>query len=52
VVVGSIVFRVVLAFSLDMGMNPNYLKLVTAIIVLLIVGLSNQKFNKHLILLK
>jgi putative tryptophan/tyrosine transport system permease protein len=37
VVVGSILFRFILAMALSLGLNPNYLKLVTATIVLLFV---------------
>lgn len=40
VVIGAIAFRLVLAFALSAGLNPNYLKLVTASIVLLIVSVS------------
>lgn len=39
VVAGSFLFQLVLAFSLAMGIDPNYLKLVTALFVLLIVAL-------------
>ncbi len=45
VLAGSFVFQLVLAFSLAMGIDPNYLKLVTALFVLFIVALprvSNQ----------
>ena len=45
VVAGSIVFRLILALALTLGLNPNFLKLVTALIVLLIVGVSNTR--KH-----
>jgi putative ABC transport system permease protein len=40
VVTGSILFRLVLALTLSSGVNPNYLKLITAIIVLAIVALT------------
>ncbi|HNQ11928.1 MAG TPA: ABC transporter permease [Bacteroidia bacterium] len=43
VLVGSILFRESLAAVLFMGLNPIYLKLITALIVLAIVGIS---FNK------
>ncbi len=39
VLVGSLLFQLVLAFTLAMGIDPNFLKLVTAIFVLLIVAL-------------
>jgi len=45
VLAGSFLFQLVLAFTLAMGIDPNFLKLVTAIFVLLIVALprvSNQ----------
>ncbi len=39
VILGAIVFQLVLAFALSLGINPNLLKLITAAFVLLIVGL-------------
>jgi putative ABC transport system permease protein len=36
---GSLLFQLVLAFTLEMGIDPNFLKLVTAMFVLLIVAL-------------
>jgi putative ABC transport system permease protein len=39
VLAGSFIFQMVLAFSLAMGIDPNFLKLVTALFVLLIVAL-------------
>ena len=42
-IVGSMVFRLAVAQSLAFGLNPNYLKLVTAGIVLTIVAVSNLK---------
>jgi putative tryptophan/tyrosine transport system permease protein len=36
---GAIVFQFVLAFTLNLGVNPNLLKIVTAVFVLLIVSL-------------
>lgn len=39
VILGSIIFQMVLAGTLAMGIDPNWLKLVTAIFVLLIVAL-------------
>jgi putative ABC transport system permease protein len=44
VVVSSVVFQLVLAITLSIGVNPNLLKLVTAVFVLLIVGIT--KFRK------
>jgi putative ABC transport system permease protein len=45
VLAGSFLFQIVLAFTLAMGIDPNFLKLTTALFVLLIVALprvSNQ----------
>jgi putative ABC transport system permease protein len=39
VLMGAIVFQLVLAVTLDIGVNPNFLKVVTAVFVLLIVSL-------------
>ncbi len=39
VLAGSLIFQLVLAFSLAMGIDPNFLKLVTALFVLFIVAL-------------
>jgi putative ABC transport system permease protein len=39
VIIGAIVFQLVVAITLDIGVNPIYLKAVTAIFVLLIVSL-------------
>lgn len=39
VLAGSFLFQLVLAFTLAMGIDPNYLKLVTALFVLMIVAL-------------
>ncbi len=46
VVMGSIIFRMILAFTLSMGVNPNYLKLITALIVLLVVAFSRFRTTK------
>lgn len=43
VVIGCIVFRMIIAIALDLGVNPNWLKAVTAVIVLLVVGIPNLK---------
>ena len=40
VIIGTVLFRLILAAALDLGLNPNYLKLITASIVLLIVSLT------------
>ncbi len=42
--VGAVVFQLVLAVSLNMGIHPNMLKLVTAVFVLLIVGVPRLGF--------
>ncbi len=39
VMVGAIVFQMILALSLSLGINPNLLKLITALFVLMIVSL-------------
>jgi putative ABC transport system permease protein len=43
VVVGTIIFRFILAFALSIGLDPVYLKLITALMVLLVVGLPSLK---------
>lgn len=43
VIFGSIVFQMVLAFALSIGINPNLLKLITALFVLIIVGIPALK---------
>ena len=40
VILGSMAFQMVLAFTLSLGVDPNLLKLITAVFVLAIVGLS------------
>lgn len=45
VIIGSIAFQMVLALALSVGINPNYLKLITAVFVLLIVGLPRFLFK-------
>lgn len=47
VVIGSVTFRVIIAAALSLGLNPNYLKLVTAAIVLVIVGISTSAKRKN-----
>lgn len=46
VVAGSIIFQLVLAAVLSLGVNPNLLKLATAVFVLLIVSLPVLKKNR------
>lgn len=46
VLLGCILFRCVIAFVLASGVDPNFLKLITAGIVLLFVGLANFSFKK------
>jgi putative tryptophan/tyrosine transport system substrate-binding protein len=43
VLAGSIAFRLIIAAALSFGLNPNFLKLITAFIVLLIVALSSRE---------
>jgi putative ABC transport system permease protein len=43
VVIGTLVFRLILAFTLSIGLDPNLLKLVTSAIVLLVVALPGLK---------
>lgn len=38
VIAGTIAFRLILAFALSLGLNPNYLKLATALIVLAVLA--------------
>lgn len=40
VVLGAVFFRLILGIALAAGLNPNYLKAVTAVIVLLVVALA------------
>lgn len=46
VLAGTIIFRIALAVALDSGINPNYLKLITALIVLVIISLTQMMKNK------
>jgi putative ABC transport system permease protein len=43
VIIGAIIFRLILAFTLSLGVNALYLKLVTALIVLIVVSIPNLK---------
>lgn len=47
VLAGVVVFQLVLAFTLDIGVDANLLKLVTAFFVLAIVGLPRLNFSKN-----
>jgi putative ABC transport system permease protein len=49
VIIGAIVFQLVLAFTLSIGVDPNMLKMVTASFVLLIVALPriSKSFSKN-----
>ncbi len=44
VIISSVLFQMVLAFTLSLGINPNLLKLVTAVFVLFIVAIT--RFRK------
>lgn len=46
VIVGSLLFQLVLAYTLTIGIDPNLLKLVTALFVLLFVGLPRLARKK------
>lgn len=46
VLIGSIVFQLVLAFTLSVGIDPNLLKLVTSVMVLLIVSIPRLRAIK------
>lgn len=46
VLAGSIVFQLVLAFTLSVGVDPNLLKLVTSVMVLLIVSIPRLRNRK------
>lgn len=43
VVIGSIIFRIILAFALTIGIDAIYLKLIVAVFVLVIVSIPNFK---------
>jgi putative ABC transport system permease protein len=45
-VIGSIVFQLILAFALTQGIDTNYLKLVTALFVLVVVSIPNLRKSK------
>jgi putative ABC transport system permease protein len=46
VLAGAVIFQMVLAFTLDIGVDANLLKLVTAVFVLIIVGLPRLTSGK------
>lgn len=46
VILGSLVFQFVLAFTLSIGIDPNLLKLVTAVFVLAIVGVPALRLKR------
>lgn len=46
VVAGSILFRLIIAGALSTGLNPNYLRLATAVLVLIVVGFVSLKKKK------
>jgi len=43
VIIGTIIFRMILAIVLSLGVDPNLLKLITALIVLIVVSLPNLR---------
>ncbi|HOS47654.1 MAG TPA: ABC transporter permease [Bacteroidia bacterium] len=45
VVLGCILFRLILATALNIGIDPNYLKLITAVLVLSIIAFGKIKFT-------
>ncbi|POY34872.1 ABC transporter permease [Solitalea longa] len=47
VIAGAIVFQLVLAFTLSLGIDPNLLKLLTALFVLIIVSIPQLGFRKQ-----
>jgi putative ABC transport system permease protein len=42
VVLGVLVYRIIVAWALELGLNPNYLQLTTAVLVIAIVGLRTS----------
>lgn len=46
VLLGTVLFRLILAFTLAIGISPNLLKLITALLVLVVVALPNLKSSK------
>lgn len=43
VIIGAVFFRLILGIALSLGLDPNYLKAVTAVIVLAVVGIAGIK---------
>ncbi len=46
VIAGAVFFRLILGIALTLGLDPNYLKALTALIVLLVVGIAGIKNYK------
>ncbi|MCU0446813.1 MAG: hypothetical protein MUE85_18040 [Microscillaceae bacterium] len=46
IIAGTLLFRLILAVSLALGVSPNLLKLTTTLLVLLVVALPNLKNNR------
>jgi ABC-type uncharacterized transport system permease subunit len=47
-IIGSIVFRFILAFALSLGIDALYLKLVVAVFVLIVISIPNLPFGRSL----
>lgn len=47
VIIGTILFRLILAVTLAIGIDPNLLRLITATIVLVVVSLPNLKISNN-----
>jgi putative ABC transport system permease protein len=47
-IIGSIIFRFILAFALSLGIDALYLKLVVAVFVLIVISIPNLPFGKSL----
>ncbi len=47
VILGAVIFQLVLALSISLGIDPNLLKLTTAVLVLFVVSLPLLKFTKN-----
>lgn len=46
VILGACIYRILVAWTLDQGLNPNYVKLITALSVILIIGVKNLGFTR------
>ena len=44
VIVGSIVYRLIVAVAIRMGMDPQYMKLITVVIFVIEIVLNNASF--------